>query len=44
MLEMWSIYAIGKGPIYPLQPRECAEILLTNVITQQVDVRHTSTR
>lgn len=24
MLEMWRIYAVGKGPIYPLRPRECA--------------------
>jgi hypothetical protein len=31
---------IGKGPIYPLWPRECAEILSANAILQRVDVRH----
>jgi hypothetical protein len=37
MLEMWSIQAIGKGPIYHLRPREYAAILSANVITQRVE-------
>jgi hypothetical protein len=39
-----DIYAIGKGPIYPLQPREVCGNPVRNAITQRAGVRHPSTR